>query len=71
MKRRNFLSGLLALRFVRWFVSKRFTPADFEAFRGMTHELSPEQVDALILLSRMIKQAIGDRDLCKRPFRLD
>jgi len=73
MKRRNFLSGLLALPFVRWFVPKRFTP-DFEAFLGVTHELSPEQVDALILLNQIIKQAIrkgSDRDWCKRPFRVD
>jgi len=63
MKRRNFLSGLLALPFVRWFAPKRFTPADLEALRCMTHELSPEQADTLILLNQMIKQWIAIRGI--------
>jgi hypothetical protein len=78
MKRRNFLSGLLALPFVRWFVPRRFAPTDFETLRGPTSELSWEQIDALILLNQTIKhwneEAISKGlhlDWRKRPFRLD
>jgi hypothetical protein len=78
MKRRNFLSGLLALPFVRWFVPKCFAPTDFETLRGTASELSWEQIDALIHLNRMIKQWNEEAtrkdshlDWCRRPFRLD
>ena len=78
MKRRGFISGLLALPFVRWFVPKRFTPQHVEDLRRMAGELSPEQTYDLhrLILDPMIKRWNEEAtttlpDWCKQPFRLD
>jgi len=74
MKRRNFLSRLLSLPFVRWFAAKFKPPALWHA----ADELSPEQITARHrrVLDQMIKHwneeaTTTPSDWCKQPFRLD
>jgi hypothetical protein len=80
MKRRNFLSVLLALPFVRWFVPGHFVPGHFIQPSDFSAELFPgaDGAQSRILLKQLLakwnEEAISkglDRDWCKRPFRLD